>query len=141
MNIINNDLSNNSFSNEAKVAIVRPIYKKKSRDQIQNYRTVSILSYFSIVYEKFLLQKFKPFINIFLSKFIAAYRENCSSSYVLIRLIKNWKQALDENFVVETVLMDLSKAFNCIPHGLLIAKLYPYGFSEKKCCLSLLIYT
>ena len=121
MNIINNDLSNNSFSNEAKVAIVRPIYKKKSRDQIENYRPVSILSYFSIVYEKFLLQKFKPFINTFLSKFIAAYRENYSSSLVLIRLIENWKQAPDENFVVGTVLMDLSKAFNCIPHDLLIA--------------------
>ena len=38
MNIINNDLSNNSFSNEAKVATVRPIYKKKSRDKIENYR-------------------------------------------------------------------------------------------------------
>ena len=49
MNIINKDLSNNSFSNEAKVAIVRPIYEKKSRDQIENYRPVSILSYFSIV--------------------------------------------------------------------------------------------
>ena len=121
MNIINNDLSNNSFSNEAKVAIVRPIYKKKSRDQIENYRPVRILSYFSIVYEKFLLQKFKPFINTFQSKFIAAYRENYSSSLVLIRLIENWKQAPDENFVVGTVLMELSKAFNCIPHDLLIA--------------------
>ena len=121
MNIINNDFSNNSFSNEAKVAIVQPIYKKKSRDQIENYRPVSMLSYFSIVYEKFLLQKFKPFINTFLPKFIAVYRENYSSSHVLIRLIENWKQALDENFVVETVLMDLSKAFNCIPHDLLIA--------------------
>ena len=121
MNIINNDFSNSSFSNEAKVAIVQPIYKKKSRDQIENYRPVSMLSYFSIVYEKFLLQKFKPFINTFLPKFIAVYRENYSSSHVLIRLIENWKQALDENFVVETVLMDLSKAFNCIPHDLLIA--------------------
>ena len=137
MNIINNDLSNNSFSNEAKVAIIRPIYQKKSRDQIENYRPVSILSYFSIVYEKFLLQKFKPFINTFLSKFIAAYRENYSSSHLLIRLRENWKQALDENVVAGTVLM----AFNCIPHDLLMAKLYPYGFSEKKCCLSLLIYT
>ena len=131
MNIINNDLSNNSFSNEAKVATVRPIYKKKSRDKIENYRPVSILSCFSKVYEKFLLEKFKPFINTFLSKFIAAYRENYSSSHVLIRLIENWKQALDENFVVGTVLIDLCKAFDCIPHDLLIAKLYAYGFSEK----------
>ena len=131
MNIINNDLSNNSFSNEAKVATVRPIYKKKSRDKIENYRPVSILSCFSKVYEKFLLEKFKPFLNKFLPKLIAASRENYRSSHVLIRLIENWKQALDENFVVGTVLKDLSKAFDCIPHDLLIAKLYAYGFSEK----------
>ena len=131
MNIINNDLNNNSFSNEAKVATVRPIYKKESRDKIENYRPVSILSCFSKIYEKFLLEKFKLFIYTFLPKFIAAYRENYSSSHVLIRLIENWKQALDENFVVGNVLMDLSKAFDCIPHDLLIAKLYAYGFSEK----------
>ena len=43
--------------------------------------------------------------------------------------MENWKQALDENFVVGTVLMDLSKAFDCILHELSIAKLYVYGFS------------
>ena len=130
MNIINNDLSNESFSNEAKVATVQPIYKKKNCDKIENYRPVSICC-FSKVYKRFFLEKFKPFINTFLSKFIAAYKENYSSSHVLVRLIENWKQALDENFVVGTVLMDLSKAFYCIPHDLLIAKLYAYGFSEK----------
>ena len=115
MNIINNDLSNNSFSHEAKVATVRLIHKKKSRDNIESYRPVSILSCFSKVYGKFLLEKFKPFINKSLSKFFAVYRENYSSSPVLIRLTENWKEALDENFVLGTVLMDLYKAFKCIP--------------------------
>ena len=48
-----------------------------------------------------------------------------------MRLIENWKRALDENFQIGTVLMDLSKVFDCIPHGLLIAKFYAYGLSEE----------
>ena len=46
---------------------------------------------------------------------MAAYKENDSSSLVLIRLIKNWK---NESFVTESALMDLSKAFDFIPHDL-----------------------
>ena len=134
MNVINNDLSNNSFSNAAKAATVWWIYKKNFRDKIENYRPVSILSCFSKVYKKFLLEKFKPFINTFLSKFIAAYRENYSRR-VLIRLIENWKQALDETFVVGTVLMNLSKVFDLFPHDLLIAKHYADRFSEKSAVL------
>ena len=72
MNIINSDLSNSSFLNEAKVATIRAIYKKKSHNKIENYRPVGILSYISKVYEKCLLEKIKPFINRFLSKIIAA---------------------------------------------------------------------
>ena len=44
----------------------------------------------------------------------------------LIRMIEHWKKALDENFVACTVLMDLSKVFDCIPHDLLISKLHTY---------------
>ena len=49
---------------------------------------------------------------------------------MLIRLIENWKQLLDNQKFVGTVLMDLSKAFDCIPHDLLIAKMHVYGFSN-----------
>ena len=44
-----------------------------------------------------------------------------------MRLIENWNRTLDENFQIGTVLMDLSKAFDCIAHDLLIAKVYAYG--------------
>ena len=45
-NIINKDLKSNSFSDEAKIATARPIYKKKCRHQVQNYKPVSILNAF-----------------------------------------------------------------------------------------------
>ena len=67
----------------------------------------------------------------FLSGFAAAYRERYSCNHVLMRLIENWKRPLDENLQIGTVLMDLSKAFDCIPHDLLIATFYAYGLSEE----------
>ena len=46
-------------------------------------------------------------------------------------LIEKWRKDLDNNFVAEAVLTDLSKAFDCIPHDLLIAKLSAYNFSDE----------
>ena len=57
-NIINHDLDNNSFSEDAKIATVRPIYKKSIRDKIENYRPVSILNCFLKVYERSLHEQF-----------------------------------------------------------------------------------
>ena len=67
----------------------------------------------------------------FLLGFIAAYRERYSCNPVLMQLIENWKKALDKNFQIDTLQMDLSKAFDCIPHDVLIAKVYAYDLSEE----------
>ena len=61
--------------------------------------------------------------------FISTYRKGYSTNHVLSRLIENWKAALDSNLFTGTVLIDLSKAFDCIPQDLLIAKLHAYGFN------------
>ena len=44
---------------------------------------------------------------------------------------KTDQKHLDNKKIVGTVFMDLSKAFDCIPHDLLIAKLRDYGFNKK----------
>ena len=53
-NIINEVLQNSSFLDAAKIASARPIYKKKYRRTIENYRLVSILNTFSKIYERYI---------------------------------------------------------------------------------------
>ena len=53
---------------------------------------------------------------------------------MLIRLIDKWRKNLDNNYFTGAILMDLSKAFDCIPHGLVIAKLATYGFDKNMIC-------
>ena len=46
-------------------------------------------------------------------------------------MLERWKKALDKGKVTGAFLTDLSKAFGCINHELLIAKLEAYGFGHE----------
>ena len=70
-------------------------------------------------------------VNKILSKHITAYRKGHSCQNVLLKLTEDWRKYMDQNKIVGGLLMDLSKAFDCLPHDLLIAKLQAYGFERN----------
>ena len=68
---------------------------------------------------------------------LCGFRKAHSSQHALFKLLQRWQKELDSSGLVGTILMDLSKAYDCLPHDLIIAKFEVYGLSKSS--LSLLL--
>ena len=128
---INIGISGAYFPTDMKAAQVTPVFKKKSPLDKANYRPVSILPTLSKVFEGVLADQLTVFFENIFSPLLSAFRKGLSCQSILIKLVEDWKAALDNKHYVGAVLMDLSKAFDCLPHNLLLAKLKAYGLSDK----------
>ena len=51
-----------------------------------------------------------------------------NNSYALLRLTEACNKSVDSGGIAGAILTDLSKAFDCLDHEALIAKLNAYGF-------------
>ena len=132
-NIFNDIIKTKIFPSVAKLANIIPIFKKDNALFDKNYRPVSILSCFSKIFERLMSLQISTFLDKILHERIAAYRSGHSCESVLIRLAEDWKKALDDGRHISVILMDLSKAFDCMPHSLLIAKLQALWYGSSGC--------
>ena len=71
------------------------------------------------------------YMDNFLNQLLCGFRKAHSTQHALFRLIQSWQKELDESGFVGTILMDLSKAYDCLPHDLMVAKLEAYGISKE----------
>ena len=87
------------------------------------------------VFERLMSKQVCPFAYRLLSNLLCGFRNGHSTEHALFRLTELCRKTLGDRKVVGMVLMDLPKAYDCLPHDLLIAKLAAYGFGQHSLLL------
>ena len=116
-----------------KLATVIPIPKGGDKTSMSNYRPISLLSTINKIFEKLLFSRICCFLykhNIFSSNQFG-YLENRSTAQASLKLISHALPAIQIGNFSIIIMIDFSKAFDCVSHKLLLAKLHRYGFRDQ----------
>ena len=70
-----------------------------------------------------------------LSSSLSGYLKGHSCPTALLKMTEDWRTSLDNRETVSTVAVDLSKTFDSVCYGLLLAKLKAWGFSTDSLML------
>jgi len=135
LTVYNSALQQSKFPQCFKPAEISPIYKKGDRLSIKNYRPINILTSISKPFETLIAQQITSYFvqNDIIHELISAYRKGFGTNQTLLKMVEDWKKSLDNGNHVGVVASDQSKAFDTLPPGLHVAKLYAYGFSIDAC--------
>ena len=120
---INKAFNENKFPDTLKLSDIVPVFKKLDPTDKTNFRPVSVLPLLSKVFEKIMYDQLYEYAETFLNKLLCGFRKAHSTQHALFRLLQKWQKELDSSGIVGTILMDLSKVYDCLPHDLVIAKL------------------
>ena len=86
-----------------KCAQVTTLHKKNDPMNKSNFRPDSILTSISKLYEKVISEQLSQYFEDIFNKYLCAFRKGQGCQTTLLRLLEDWKQALDKNEYVAAV--------------------------------------
>ena len=130
--IANLMLSSGKFIDNLKHAKVVPIYKKNDPSQAGNYRPISLLCTVSKVMERLIYNRLSDVMCKFGLLYPNQYgfRNRCSTQHAILEMSDRLRRSWENNETPMGIFIDLSKAFDCIDHSILLAKLEHIGIRD-----------
>ena len=131
--LCNLSLTLSLFPSCCKIAKLKPLFKKGSKTDPQNYRPISLLPVVSKVIERVVHNQTNSFLtqNKVLYNFQSGFRNKHSTDSCLSYLNDKILKGFDSGLLTGMVLIDLQKAFDTIDHEVLFKKLFYMRFSPK----------
>ena len=101
------------------------MFKNGNKEDVNNYRPISIFPTISKIIEKWVKNQFSKYLNEFnlLHKTQSGFRPKHSTESALILMIDYWLKAISEGKIIGCVLVDIRKAFDLVDHHILLKKL------------------
>lgn len=127
--IINLSFRRGIFPDKLKIAKVTPIHKSGCKDNLSNYRPISVLPARSKIIEISISHRICNFLEThkLLSPSQHGFRRNHSTETAVLQFVSNIYKYLDDKLFVAGTFVDLSKAFDTLNHDVLINKLENVG--------------
>ena len=131
--LFNLSLKASRFPKIWKRSTVIPLHKKDSKNEINNYRPVSLISIVAKVFEKVIFKHFYNHLhdNFLLSPNQSGFLPGRSSVTQLIEICDVMCKALDKGKEIRIIFLDISKAFDKVWHEGIIQKLRAFGISGR----------
>ena len=132
--IFNASIQYGIFPDDFEIAGVTPIFKEAEKEDVSNYRPISILCTLARVFKKFLYNQLHQYLvqhNILYSN-QWEFRSLHSTAPALIDCTDNWKLNIDKGKINSTILLDIKKDFDIMDHDILLQKLSHYGAASSE---------